>query len=295
MPFYINPSFTKTYHHRPYPAIDPSRPELSARGKTILITGGGKGIGKAIAEAFARAQASTIILIGRTESSLLITKQELEAVHTSLNVLFYVVDCTDAEQIEKTFCEVESNIGAVDILVNNAGYLSDYASIRDTIIDEWWKGFEVNLLGYFQVARSYLRTLRGGREGSIINISSAAAHLRFNGMSSYSGAKNAALWLTDCIIEEEDHVFAVNIHPGVIDTDMNSKNNGIPEDDINLPAYAVVWLASPVARFLRGRTVWSNWDVNELMDQTDEIVEKDLLRMTLRGYPISRGLGYSAE
>jgi len=46
MPFYINPSFTKTYHHEAYPAIDPARPDLSARGKTILITGGGKGIGK---------------------------------------------------------------------------------------------------------------------------------------------------------------------------------------------------------------------------------------------------------
>ncbi len=50
-------------------------------------------------------------------------------------------------------------------------------------------------------------------------------------MSSYSGAKNAALWLTDGIVEEEDHVFAVNLHPGVIDTEMNSKNKGVPEDN----------------------------------------------------------------
>lgn len=93
-------------------------------------------------------------------------------------------------------------------------------------------------MGYFHVAQSYLRSLKGTRDGTIINVSSAAAHLRFNGMSSYSGAKNAALWLTDCIIEEEDNIFAVNVHPGVIDTEMNSKNNGVPEDDSKLsPTY----------------------------------------------------------
>ena len=70
--------------------------------------------------------------------------------------------------------------------------------------------------------------------GKIININSAAGHLRYNGMSSYSGAKNAALWLTDSVCDEYPLVFAVSIHPGVCKTEMNTKNAGVPEEDSKL-------------------------------------------------------------
>lgn len=199
------------------------------------------------------------------------------------------------------------------------------------------------MAGYFNVVQAYLKFLsptKGDENGTngaispaivrsfrsltghIISINSAAGHLRYDGMSSYSGAKNAALWLTDSVCEEYPNVFAVSMHPGVCETEMNAKNAGVPEEDskkdsslsssrpqlgpfaptirsdgqlVNLPAHLAVWLASPEANFLRGRMIWSSWDVTEMMDRKQEIRDGDLLRMTLRGYPISRGLGYSTD
>jgi FlaA1/EpsC-like NDP-sugar epimerase len=72
------PPFTKVWHTEPYPAISPTRPELSVTGKSVLITGGGTGIGAAIAKAFAAAGSTQIAIVGRTEKTLLATKQELE-------------------------------------------------------------------------------------------------------------------------------------------------------------------------------------------------------------------------
>lgn len=93
-------------------------------------------------------------------------------------------------------------------------------------------------MGYFNVLKSYLQYLsphsrpgRNTQNGKVINVNSAAGHLRYNGMSSYSGAKNAALWLTDSLCEEYPELFAVSMHPGVCATDMNAKNAGVPEED----------------------------------------------------------------
>lgn len=69
------------------------------------------------------------------------TKHELETEHRALSVLVYVLDCTDAEQVEKVFTQVDEKVGRIDILINNAGYLTDFASVRDINVDEWWKGF----------------------------------------------------------------------------------------------------------------------------------------------------------
>ncbi len=94
------------------------------------------------------------------------------------------------------------------------------------------------MAGYFNVVQAYLALLsprtgsqKSPQSGAIININSAAGHLRYNGMSSYSGAKNAALWFTDSVCDEYPNVFAVSMHPGVCETEMNAKNAGVPEED----------------------------------------------------------------
>ncbi|KIW33126.1 uncharacterized protein PV07_04617 [Cladophialophora immunda] len=273
-------------------------------GKNVLITGGGRGIGKAIAFAFALAGVSTIVLVGRTESSLLATRKELleSARHrkaypimTDLQVITHVLDVSNNQLVKTVFKTIQREVGGtVDVLVSNAGYLPDFGLIADTDFREWWSGFEINLAGYFNVVQAYLKSPLS-LTGHIISINSAAGHLRYDGMSSYSGAKNAALWLTDSVCEEYPNVFAVSMHPGVCETEMNAKNAGVPEEDINLPAHLAVWLTSPEGNFLRGRMIWSSWDVEEMMDRKQEILDGDLLRMTLRGYPISRGLGYSTD
>lgn len=141
MPFSINPSFTKTYHHDPYPSISPLRPELSLSGRKVLITGGGRGIGKAIAFAFALAGASVLVLVGRTEASLLETKKEIENHYRSVEIITHVLDVSNNQQVRAVFKTIQREIGTVDVLVSNAGYLPEYGLIGEADIKEWWSGF----------------------------------------------------------------------------------------------------------------------------------------------------------
>jgi NAD(P)-dependent dehydrogenase (short-subunit alcohol dehydrogenase family) len=117
------PSFTEIFHRSPYPYTSPSNPILSAAGKVILITGGGTGIGKAIAAALSEARASVVILLGRTEAHLKATQAELSLVTTTKGD-YFVADITDQVTVETAFSTAFHRYGKVDVLVNNAGYLS---------------------------------------------------------------------------------------------------------------------------------------------------------------------------
>ena len=114
------PSFTATWHRDTYPAIDPrSRPELSMRGKTVVISGGGSGIGRALAQSFAEAGASTIAIVGRRIAPLQDTKQAIERLHSDVSVAIHVADVANGKAIE----QVASEIGPWDVLIANAGYM----------------------------------------------------------------------------------------------------------------------------------------------------------------------------
>ncbi|RDW89014.1 hypothetical protein BP6252_01046 [Coleophoma cylindrospora] len=135
------PTYTQTYHKESYPAISPTRPELSTAGKVVFITGGGSGIGPRIAHAFATAGSTEISILGRTASSLFDTKKEIEAAHAGTKVHTSVADILDASAVEAAFAGVEKEFGKkVDICVSNAGYLPDNETIADGDIDEWFKG-----------------------------------------------------------------------------------------------------------------------------------------------------------
>jgi NAD(P)-dependent dehydrogenase (short-subunit alcohol dehydrogenase family) len=138
------PSPFPTWHNDVYPAIDPIRPELSQKGKHIVITGGGSGIGVSIVRAFALAGAKDIGIIGRTEKTLLDTKSKIEAEFKDTPVYTAVADIVDTEAIKKAFATLTSqNGGKIDVLVNNAGYLPDPGFVKESKVGEWWRGYEV--------------------------------------------------------------------------------------------------------------------------------------------------------
>ena len=120
MPPYPCP--TKAYHTEAYPAIDPTLPSLSARGKKIFISGGGSGIGPAIAKAFAKAKASEIALSGRTEPTLLSTRAEIEEEYPDTNVSTCVADVTNPELVQKALASEYSRVGSIDVLIANNCY-----------------------------------------------------------------------------------------------------------------------------------------------------------------------------
>jgi NAD(P)-dependent dehydrogenase (short-subunit alcohol dehydrogenase family) len=167
------PSFTKALHHASYPEISPSNPTLSAEGMVILITGGGAGIGKATAAAFIEAGATAVILIGRTESSLKAAQAELSLTNTHA-VDYYQADITDPAAVEDAFSTTVQRYGKIDVLVNIAGHLSVHKPLAESPLDDYWRGFEINIKGPIVATQAFLKIARPG--ATIINVSSVCVH-----------------------------------------------------------------------------------------------------------------------
>ena len=133
------PSFTSEWHDDTYQAIDPKQPKLSVKGKQVVISGGGAGIGRGITQAFADAGAASIAIMGRREAMLLETKNEVTAKNSTVSITTHVVDVTDSAAVKRAAGEISS----WNILISNAGYLPTPAPIADSDAREWWKAFEV--------------------------------------------------------------------------------------------------------------------------------------------------------
>jgi len=138
-----------SWHNAPYPAISPNLPSLSAANKTIAVTGAGSGIGFNIARAFAQAGAAKLVLLGRTSSTLLSAKSSIEILYPTVKVFVFVADVTNEASVVSAFGGIKEEVGEVNVLVSNAGYLPDILSTKDISVKEWWRGYEVNVLGTF--------------------------------------------------------------------------------------------------------------------------------------------------
>ena len=150
------PSLTKEWHSKSHPAIDPSQPQLSQRGKVVAITGAGGSVGGATALAFAKAGASKIAVLGRRVNLLQRTKEDVEAAVPGTSVHPIQCDISDADSVRGAFGNIKKDLGNIDILVCCAGYLSDFDSLNDAKPDEWWRGFEINTKGAFNCTRALL-------------------------------------------------------------------------------------------------------------------------------------------
>ncbi|KAI8631797.1 hypothetical protein F5Y19DRAFT_422068 [Xylariaceae sp. FL1651] len=273
-----------TYHRTTYPYIDPAQPKLSCAGKNVLVTGGGYGIGKGIARSFAKASASNVILVGRTRTILDATKGEIEAEFPSTKVHVFPADISDSAAVGTLFSEAISSLGPIDVVVNNAAFLSAISTLKDADLKDWWRAFEVNVLGTATVTQAFLKTKPADRQGIVININTSVAHYGiFPTYSSYAASKMAALRMTECFQAECTDVRFVSLQPGGVDTEMYAKFH-MPEDyamtDIQLPSDMCVWLSSDEADFLAGRFVWTNWDAQELINRKEEIISnKELISM----------------
>ena len=281
------PTYTKTWHNDVYPEIDASRPELSAKGKRVVITGGAGGIGSATAKAFAIAGALDIILVGRTLSTLNNAVKELEAQFRSVSFQAIVADVSSSSSTTKAFEEIK-RLGKIDIYVNNAGYLSNLGPIASADAEEWWKGFEINIRGSFIATQAALKNI--SEDGVIINVTTGAGHVPYvPGHSSYAVSKCGSARLFEYVQNEHPNLRVFNLQPGIIEeTGVASKataQSGIswPQQDtrscpptisaysplltsriVELPGNYMVWLSSPLGAFLKGKFVWANWDVKEL-------------------------------
>ncbi|KAF6836535.1 short chain dehydrogenase reductase [Colletotrichum plurivorum] len=280
------PSPTKTYHQNTYEAISPSRPELSTKGKNAFISGGGTGIGASIAQSLAKSGVTNLAIMGRRTAPLEATKTDIEAANPGTKVHLYAGDITDAEATKNTLAAFAEAVGGkINILIANAGYLSDLASITETDADEWWQGFEVSVRGNFNLLRAFQPL--AAKDASVIHVSTAAIHLPYMpGFSSYRASKIAATKMFEYFRSENPGMFVLQVHPGLIRTPMADKfapaadEMGLVFDDVALPGDFVVWALSGEAKFLDGRFVHANWDVEEVEAMKGEL-EKDEGRFTM--------------
>ena len=184
-------------------------------GKRILLTGGGSGIGQAVALKLAEAGAK-VAIVGRNLEKLKATSQQSES-----PLLMLVCDATQPDQVEKTVAQSQEHLGGLDILINNAGMNLKQRHMRDLSIEGWQQTIQGNLDSAFYFTHAVLPAMLKQGHGHIINISSIAG-MRVNKFSGvgYAAAKFGMTALSLTVgLEEADHgIRTTVICPGEVDT-----------------------------------------------------------------------------
>ncbi|MRG44788.1 3-ketoacyl-ACP reductase [Chitinophaga sp. SYP-B3965] len=190
----------------------------SLKGKKALITGGGKGIGRAVAIALAK-EGVDIALMGRTASSLESTAKEVAAF--GVKVTYAIADVADINAVNTAVQELTKVLPEIDILINNAG-IASFGGFMDLEPSEWENIVRVNLLGVYYVTRAVLPGMIERKSGDIINVSSTAGQRGAPLTSAYSASKFGLLGLTESLmLEVRKHNIRVSaLTPSTIATDM---------------------------------------------------------------------------
>ncbi|KAG8751091.1 hypothetical protein FRC14_008145 [Serendipita sp. 396] len=284
----IRPYFTKTIHREVYPAIDSTKPELSLAGKTVLVTGAGRGIGLSITEAFAQAKAKTIILTGRSESSLVNAKTSFEVSFPTVEFVTATVDIGSPESVDALFDGLKGKVNQIDVLVNNAGVFNEYGSkIGDTDVNKFLADMNANANGPYLLARGLLRFNKPDATTTTTYITLTTGVTEpFTLNAAYMLSKLPAVKLVQILNDEYPNVRSFAVIPGLVPTDMFIEAfRSMALDKASLVAGLSVFLAaSSDADALSGRFLDARWDIEEVLAKKEEIVSKDLLKLRIDGY-----------
>ncbi len=193
--------------------------------KTALITGGTRGIGKAIALAFLQRGYEVVLNYNENQQAALATQEEFNML--GFCPILLRADVSDEEQVKTMFNEFFSIYDRLDVLVNNAG-VSVIKVIQDTTLSDWNKIFDVNVKGAFLCSKEVVNKMIFSGGGSIINIASIWGEVGASCEVAYSASKGALISFTKALAKElAPSLVRVNcISPGVIATDMNSHLSG---------------------------------------------------------------------
>ena len=280
--------FVPVIHHDTYPAIDPTKFNLG--GKTVLITGASKGIGRATALSFAKAGVSNII-IGARSSLEEVKKDAISAAksagHAAPKVLMLNLDVSAQASVEEAAGIVGKQFSTIDILINNAGFLEPWETIPESNPKTWWTSFEVNVLGTYLMCHAFLHLILKSETKIILNVTSYGAHRAAHGASAYQTSKLAVCRLTEFLMTENaaEGLIAFCAHPGGVMTELAK---GMPEhmmsiliDTAELAGDSFVAWTEKRREWFAGRFLSVTWDLRELEGKKDEIIKGDLLKIRL--------------
>lgn len=265
-------------------------------GQVAVVTGGGRGIGRAIALELARAGALTAFL-ARSQSELDKTVQIIE--HAGGRAQAFATDVADASTVRTVMRNVERSLGPVDVLVNNAATGGPIGPFWENDTDQWWQALEVNLRGPALCSRAVLPGMVARHHGRIVNIASSAIPIPY--FSSYATGKTALIRFTETAAAElaPHGVQMFALAPGTVRTAMSEYSLNSPEGqrwlpwfrgifeqglDISAerPARLVVELASGRADKLSGRILSMSDDLDLLLTNEKEIQENKLFSLRVR-------------
>jgi 3-oxoacyl-[acyl-carrier protein] reductase len=246
-------------------------------GKTALVTGAARGIGKAVAMKFASEGANIaftdLVLNDDMAAGLEATRKEIEALGVTCRA--YAGNAADFEETEKTVKQIHADFGSIDILVNNAGITKDGLMLRMTEA-QWDAVLNVNLKSAFNFIHACTPVMMKQRSGSIINMASVVGVHGNAGQSNYSASKAGMIGLAKSIAQElgSRGIRANAIAPGFIITDMTAglpeevkaewakkiplRRGGTPEDVANIATF----LASDMSSYVSGQVIQVDGGMN---------------------------------
>ncbi len=267
-------------------------------GQVAIVTGGGRGLGRAFAEGLAGAGASVAVVARSAEQLKATVAAITDAGGRALAVPMDIADRPATERLAEL---VERELGPVDLLVNNAGVLTPLGTIWEVDPDEWWKALETNVRGSFLCTRAIVTRMLARKRGRVINVVSSAGLRPVASHSAYVISKAALIRLTEILaLEGRPHgVTAFSVHPGMVRTAMTEYladselgRERIPwvgevldagREDLPAPAVKLVlFLAEGRGDALTGRFLRATDDVQGMVARAAEIEKQDLYTMRLR-------------
>jgi NAD(P)-dependent dehydrogenase (short-subunit alcohol dehydrogenase family) len=263
---------------------------VKMEGKVAIVTGGGRGIGEAIALAFAR-EGARLAIASRTQTDLEQVAAQIRRMGGQVQVI-----CTDVSRRDDVLRLVEATLttyGQIDILVNAAGVYGPIGLMWDIDVDEWIQAVQINLIGTFICCHTVLPHMIGRRQGKIVNFSGGGATSPLPRFTAYGVSKTANVRLTETLAEEvkEFNIQVNAIAPGAVDTGLQDQvlaageragdlfahirrlretgEGGVPRE---LPASLAVFLASDESDGLTGKLIaapydgWESWDADRIAE-----------------------------
>lgn len=277
---------------------------MELKGKTVIITGAGSGIGRTLAIEFAR-HGANLVCCARRENEIRKTVELLKK--EGGHGLSVPTDITKREQVEKMIKETLKYFGQIDILFNNAGSFHAIGGLWEVDPEVWWHDVTVNLRGSMLCSQAVLPHMMKRDRGIIINMNGGGSSIPLPGGSGYGCSKAALMRLTDGLAKELERVgssvLVFGMEPGLVLTEMtkfqietrqgrkwipstkeifNNKQDRPPEDTAKA-AIELIRIACPE---LNGRIFGVNTNFTEISKRASEIKEKDLFVIRFRNFNI---------
>ena len=263
---------------------------MKLQGKVAIVTGGGRGIGEAIALAFAR-EGAELTIASRTQTELEQVAAQIRKKGGQVQVIR--TDVSNQDDVARLIEATLTAYGQIDILVNAAGVYGPIGPMWDVDVDEWIRATQINLFGTFMCCHAVLPHMIERRQGKIVNFSGGGATSSLPRFTAYGVSKTANVRLTETLAEEvkEFNIQVNAVAPGAVDTRLQDQvlaageragdllgrirklretgEGGVPRE---LPAALVVFLASDESDGLTGKLIaaaydgWESWDADRIVE-----------------------------